>query len=241
MQTLAKLIAGIVRFWREESISVKDACIYSTLLATIALLLGSYIGTPTQSELQAQVQTANANARQFASEVARRNSELKTLRTKDHLNQKTIDILTRRIDTLYDQQIKKEEEVAFYQRIFSSRAQDEKVVVHGLEFSPSFAPQQWEINALFVRFDQRNAFAGTYYFDVIHTNSDGSDTITRHPFSPVAFEMNLYYEAQQTFHLSDNDSISNIRVTILDAEGNTITSKELFTSEDPNPDLPTTT
>ena len=223
------------RYWRNDYLSVRVASVYIVLLAVVFYIFGSIRTTSDYRTLKEELTTARKDMRLFASAMTRQNDELSLLRAKNDLQEKTITLLNTRIEEINAHNIKIREQSALYQQIFSDNAPNQNVTIYDLKINHGFAPHNWNIGAILVRFGRhKKNYTGGYHLEVLYSDND-DEQILRFPAEDnFPLDMAFSHEVEKTITLPPNANIRNVRLIVVDEENVVITSAELEKPKDSN-------
>ena len=229
MDWLFSTITALVRWWRHDHVPAKQAVVYCALLSAVFFLLGSHYPQADYRKLQDTLADTLAESRLFAKEVARHNSQLKNMHSRDNLNKKTIELLNDRIDLLEKQSLYWQEQTTFYRHVLENKPLGGEILIHALDVHPDFTRQGWEVSAILARPGKRKDFKGGYYLEVVRENEDGTHTLLRLPAEGTQeLSMAFYHEIRESVNLPADSNIINVRLVILDGKGGQVATDALI-------------
>ena len=238
MRQLLSALVEIFYWWKEKVVPVRIVSVYVLLLCAIFFLLGNYRTPSDYRRLENQLNEARQDTRQFAAELAQRNNEIVSQRAREQIDKKTIDFLSTKIDRLENQNIRWQEETAFYRHVLEEQTNSNEIIIHALDASPDFTRQGWKLSAILARPSKRKEFNGSYFFEILETAVDGYELIRLPAEGETAFTMNIYHEIEELINLPPDKTVENLRIVILDDKGERIASAEMVDNDAPGNGAP---
>lgn len=219
MDFIFRLAARAAEWWRGNKnapVALQKALFFAAGFAALAFFTGRMHPEGDYWELRGRMESLRGDVRQLAADREENEGELRRLRLKTEISQKTEKLLGGRIKQLAEENMRQREEVVFYRRLLGAEAQNE-LNVYALEETPDFRPGYRRFSAVLVF--PRTEFSGSYYFEAVAEAEDGGRVVRAPPEKNAPLQFSVYEEIEQIAALPPDAQIGKLRLVVEDKTG----------------------